>query len=409
MPQDPSKPAEAAQHTDSISAQLIVGDSRSMTELREDSIDLIVTSPPYWHIKDYGTPGQIGYGQDLHAYLRDLYRVWAESFRVLRPGRRLCINIGDQFSRATLYGRYKIIPLHAEIIAQCEALGFDYLGAIIWQKKTTLNTTGGAPIMGSFPYPPNGMVEIDYEFILLFKKPGPAPKVSPAQKEASKLTQAEWKAYFSGHWRFGGARQLGHEAMFPEELPARLIRMFSFLGETVLDPFAGSGTTLQAALRWGRRAIGYEINPQFVPLIRQKVAETQNLFTKEANLEVIERKTPLPPLEPVPYEPRIQNSVLASGARKLPNREPFFRVKGVTSDLALILEGGQQVELAGIYPVQGEAIRQYLQAYIVGKRVHMRLVAPPNKALVYLKNGLQLNRYLIRRGLAVAAEDPPGT
>src|SRR6185312_14715765 len=108
-----------------------------------------ITSPPYWQIKDYGAAGQIGFGQSLHDYLLDLSRVWVECFRVLRPGRRLCVNIGDQFARTAVYGRYKIIPLHAEVIAQCECAGFDYLGAIIWQKKTTMNPSGGAVIMGS--------------------------------------------------------------------------------------------------------------------------------------------------------------------------------------------------------------------------------------------------------------------
>lgn len=377
-----------------------------MVELPGESIDLIVTSPPYWHIKDYGVPGQIGYGQDLYTYLRDLYRVWAESFRVLHPGRRLCINIGDQFSRAALYGRYKIIPLHAEIIAQCETLGFDYLGAILWQKKTTLNTTGGAPIMGSFPYPPNGMVEIDYEFILLFKKPGPSPKISPAQKEASKLTQEEWKAYFSGHWRLGGARQLGHEAMFPEELPTRLIRMFSFVGETVLDPFAGSGTTLQAALRWGRNAIGYEINPQFLPLIRQKVAEAQNLFTNPTPLEVIERTTPLPPLPPVPYEPRIQNLKPIGEEKKLPQKGPLLKVIDADEELILHLEDGQRLKLADVYPIDKKAILTYLKNRVIGKKVRVFHSDKDRKeAFIYLKNGIFVNRYLLKSGMAKKREE----
>ena len=139
-------------------AKIIIGDSRAMPEVEPESIDLVVTSPPYWHIKDYGVKGQIGYGQTLHNYLVDLYYVWAECFRILRPGSRLCINIGDQFARSRVYGRYKIIPLHAEIIAQGEKVGFDFMGAVIWQKKTTMNPSGGANVMGSYPYPPNGLV-----------------------------------------------------------------------------------------------------------------------------------------------------------------------------------------------------------------------------------------------------------
>ena len=115
--------------------KIIIGDSRRMLELGNESIDLIVTSPPYWHIKDYGVPDQIGYGQDLHEYLKSIYQVWSECFRVLRKGGRFCLNIGDQFARSIIYGKYKVIPLHSEFIGQCEKLGFDFMGSIIWQKK----------------------------------------------------------------------------------------------------------------------------------------------------------------------------------------------------------------------------------------------------------------------------------
>jgi len=172
-----------------------------MKEVKNEEIDLIITSPPYWYIKDYGIPGQIGYGQTLHEYLKDLYYVWRECYRVLREGGRFCLNIGDQFARSIIYGRYKVIPIHVEFVTQCEEIGFDFMGSIIWQKKTTMNTTGGATVMGSFPYPPNGIVEIDYEFIHIFKKPGKGKRVSKEIKEASKLTKEEWKEYFSGHWQ----------------------------------------------------------------------------------------------------------------------------------------------------------------------------------------------------------------
>ncbi len=185
----------------SVQGKIIIGDSRNMAEVADGSIGLVVTSPPYWHLKDYGVPGQIGYGQTLHEYLLDLSRVWRECWRVLMPGRRLSINIGDQFARAVVYGRYKVIPLHAEMIAQCETIGFDHMGAIIW-KKTTMRTAGGAVVMGSFPYPPNGIVELDYEFILVFKKPGQTGRVPSHPKEAAQLSRDDWKEYFSGHWTF---------------------------------------------------------------------------------------------------------------------------------------------------------------------------------------------------------------
>jgi DNA modification methylase len=292
--------------TATAQAWVNLADSRTMAETPSETIALGVTSPPYWHIKDYGVPHQIGYGQSLHEYLYDLSRVWKECWRVLKPGRRLCINVGDQFARATVYGQYKVIPLHAEIIAQCETIGFDYLGAIIWQKKTTMRPSGGAVVMGSFPYPPNGIVELDYEYILLFRKPGKVELLDSAAREASALSRDEWKTYFSGHWHFAGERQALHEAMFPEELPRRLIRMFSLLGETVLDPFAGSGTTLKVALDLGRSAVGYEIQPNYIPLIREKLG-VNSLIAPDVQIRT--RATALPPVEPPEgYQPRIKDA-----------------------------------------------------------------------------------------------------
>jgi len=272
--------------------QIIIGDARRMPELADESIHLVVTSPPYWQLKDYGSNDQIGYHDTYKDYLNSLNLVWEECFRVLAPGCRLCVNIGDQFARSVFYGRYKVIPIRTEIIKFCEAVGFDYMGAIIWQKVTTCNTSGGAVIMGSFPYPRNGIVKLDYEFILIFKKLGPPPEVDQEIKERSRLTTEEWNEYFYGHWYFPGVRQEGHLAMFPEELPRRLIKMFSFVGETVLDPFLGSGTTSLAARQLERNSAGFEINPEFEGLIQGKIKEADDLFTPEAEIEVIRRAGP---------------------------------------------------------------------------------------------------------------------
>lgn len=210
---------------------IINGDSRKMPELKDESIHLIITSPPYWQLKDYGSENQLGFNESYESYINNLNLVWNESYRVLHKGCRLCVNIGDQFARAVYYGRYKVIPIRTEIIKFCESKGFDYMGAIIWQKVTTSNTTGGATIMGSFPYPRNGILKIDYEFILLFKKPGNPPKPNKEFKKLSAMTKDEWNTYFQGHWNFSGVRQDNHLAMFPEELPKRLIKMFSFVGD----------------------------------------------------------------------------------------------------------------------------------------------------------------------------------
>jgi len=270
--------------------KIIIGDSRDMSEVKNESVHLIITSPPYWQIKDYGDKNQIGFNDDYEDYISKLNQVWSESYRVLNPGSRLCINIGDQFARAVTYGRYKIIPIRTEIIKFCESIGFDYMGAIIWQKMTTMHTSGGASVMGSYPYPRNGHIAIDYEFILLFKKLGKAiNNVSRAIKEKSKLTNEEWRKYFTGHWNFAGEKQNGgHIAMFPEELPRRLIKMFSFVGENILDPFLGSGTTSKVAIELGRNSIGYEINKNFLTIIEEKIGKNnKSLFAKDDIFEII--------------------------------------------------------------------------------------------------------------------------
>ncbi len=396
------------------SATIFIADSRNMIELADESVDLVVTSPPYWHLKDYGVTGQIGYGQTLHEYLLDLSRVWRECFRVLKPGRRLCINIGDQFARGIVYGRYKVIPLHAEVIAQCEAIGFDYMGAIIWQKKTTMRPTGGAVVMGSFPYPPNGIVELDYEFILLFKKPSSSPlflSMPQGVKEASKLTRDEWKAFFSGHWRFGGERQILHEAMFPEELPHRLIRMFSFVGETVLDPFVGSGTTVKVALALGRHAIGYEIQPAFVPVIRQKLGlHPPQLMPPPVT--IIYRDAPVSPVDPpAHYRPHVQDARQRIDPQRLHfEEEVAYKVAAIVDERTLQMEDGLTVRLLGIQvpPERRERALAYLRQFLLGKRVILRFDPSlgggdePVEAYVYLTNRLFVNRKMIEMGLADA-------
>ena len=258
--------------------KIIFGDSRKMSLIPDKSVQLIITSPPYWQLKDYGEEDQIGFNDSYENYINNLNLVWQECYRVLSDGCKLCINIGDQFARSTYYGRYKVIPIRTEIIRFCEYLGMDYMGAIIWQKTTTMNTSGGGAIMGSFPYPRNGILKIDYEFILIFKKLGNAPKPTVEQKAKSEIPKEEWNQYFSSHWNFSGVKQVEHIAMFPEELPKRLIKMFSFYGETVLDPFVGSGTTSLAAKNLGRNSLGYEINKNFKNIIQQKIVESENQF-----------------------------------------------------------------------------------------------------------------------------------
>ncbi|MDD2902140.1 MAG: site-specific DNA-methyltransferase [Syntrophales bacterium] len=396
-------------------AKLFFADSRSMAELDDSSIDLIVTSPPYWHIKDYGVPGQIGHGQSLHQYLIDLHHTWVECYRVLREGTRLCINIGDQFARSSIYGRYKVIPLHAEFISQCEQIGFDFLGAIIWQKKTTMNTSGGANVMGSYPYPPNGLVEIDYEFVLIFKKPGKGRAVAKEIKEASKLTKEEWKEYYSGHWRFGGARKLGHEAMFPEELPKRLIRMFSFKGDTVLDPFLGSGTTMKVALEQGRNAVGYEINESFLELIQEKMGLKGKLPLYGDN-QIIRRDKEIANPREIGYIPSIQDASPPLIDAEMEDRSSNLRkVSGIVDEKTIKLDTDQEVGFLGVKIARRDAALKYLHQKILGKKIILGYDAGVEadiaekqekiEAYVYLANRLFINGYLIKSGLGVPDQD----
>lgn len=274
----------------------VMGDSRDMAEIESNSVHLVVTSPPYWQIKDYGHASQVGYSEPYESFINNLNVVWSECERVLHPGCRMCVNVGDQFARAAEYGRYKLISLQSEVIRCCENLGMDYMGTIIWRKVTSMRTTGGAVIMGSYPRPRNGMIKVDFEYILLFKKLGKPPAVSQEQKACATLSAEEWNAFFTGHWNVPGEKGSAHPAAFPVEIPARLIRMFSFPGETVLDPFAGSGTTLKAASKWGRSAVGYDINPRFAEVARSRLPEIDVSQSPPLEPDVVSRK-----LERLPY------------------------------------------------------------------------------------------------------------
>lgn len=243
--------------------QIYFKDSRKMKEIEENKVHLVVTSPPYWNIKDYGNPNQIGYRDDLNEYFKKLGQVWSECIRVLKPGCRLCINIGDQYLRATDKKPYQIIPLHAYLVNNLMVNHSEeifYLGSIIWNKISNTKTSGGASVMGSYGYPRNGYVSYNYEYIAIFKKEGRTPTPPrEIKKRAQKIDLEEWRDLFTGIWNFNGARQIGGIAIFPEILPSRLMRMFTYEGDTVLDPFLGSGTTTRVAYELGRNSIGYEI------------------------------------------------------------------------------------------------------------------------------------------------------
>ena len=402
--------------------KIIIGDSRKMEEISDKSVHLIITSPPYWQLKDYGVENQIGFNDSYENYINHLNLVWIECFRVLYDGCRLCINIGDQFARSVYYGRYKVIPIRTEIIKFCETIGFDYMGAIIWQKPTTMNTTGGATVMGSFPYPRNGIIKIDYEFILIFKKPGNPPKVSKELKEKSKLSKEEWNEYFSGHWNFNGEKQIEHLAMFPEELPKRLIKMFSFVGDTVLDPFLGSGTTTLAAKNLNRNSIGYEVNKKFLPIIKEKVGINKKELIQNAEFEIIEQKPlninwnteiaklPYQFKDPIKFDKKIDPKKLKFGSKidfSESTRQDFFSVKNIISPEELILNNNLKIKLLGIKSkkeVFDKAIN-FLSAKLKNQKVFIKYDSVKYDSngnllvYLYLKNKTFINAHLVKNGL----------
>ena len=400
--------------------RIIFGDSRSLNEIKDKSVQLIITSPPYWQLKDYGTEDQIGFNDNYEEYINNLNLVWQECYRVLSDGCRMCINIGDQFARSVYYGRYKVIPIRTEIIRFCESLGMDYMGAIIWQKTTTMNTSGGGAIMGSFPYPRNGILKMDYEFILLFKKMGNAPKPTKAQKERSVITKEEWGQYFSSHWNFNGVKQYEHIAMFPEELPKRLIKMFSFAGETVFDPFVGSGTTSLAAKHLGRNSIGYEINKSFLPIIKGKLCEDQIAIGEEesrvffvddkvGNIATFDR-LPYLFIDPHRMDKKIDVKKLQFGSSidgSPTKRDDLFSVRRILSPEQIELNNGLIVKLLGIKTIpelSNEAV-EYLKQKFAKRRIYLKYDAvkyDENGTLlcyVYLDNRTFVNNHLVRTGL----------
>lgn len=254
-----------------------------LQEMPDDSVHHIVTSPPYWDIKDYNNEGQIGYGDELDEYISSLVEVFNECYRVLKPGCRMVVNIGDQYKNSTDEQPYHVVPLNShftDALLQDGGNDFYSLGSIIWHKQSNTSTSGGASVMGSFGRPRNGYVSYSHEYIDIFKKPGKPPGKPEDMAEEDEIPTEEWKKLFSDHWAFKGARQDEHPAPFPVELPERTIRMFTFEDDVVLDPFMGSGSTAIAAERMHRNWIGIDINEEYVEKAYERVSsETKKVFT----------------------------------------------------------------------------------------------------------------------------------
>jgi site-specific DNA-methyltransferase (adenine-specific) len=263
--------------------ELYLGDARMMPELTSDrSIDLVVTSPPYWTLKQYdGAAGdaQLGHVADYRAFHEQLNAVWKRCYDLLTPGGRMCIVVGDVCLPRRVAGRHRVVPLHADISRNCESIGFDYLTPIFWHKIANAVTEvegNGAPFLGK-PYEPNAIIKNDIEYILMFRKPGAYRKPTEEQRLLSLIDKADHAKWFRSIWTdiSGSSGKKGHPAPFPKSLAYRLVRMFSFVGDTVLDPFVGSGSTTAAAVDAYRSSVGYEIEPRYYEALRERFSQSQ--------------------------------------------------------------------------------------------------------------------------------------
>ena len=263
--------------------RLINGDARNLTFLNNESIHLVVTSPPYWNLKRYNeNPDQLGHVNDYESFLGELEKVWRESFRVLVPGGRLVCVVGDVCVSRRKFGRHLVFPLHSDICVLCRKIGFDNLNPIIWHKiaNASFEVENGSKFLGK-PYEPNAIIKNDMEFILMQRKPGGYRKPTEEQRKLSKIDKKDFNAWFQQIWNITGASTRNHPAPFPLELASRLVRMFSFQGDTVLDPFCGTGTSMVASLRHGRNSIGIDIDPEYCRMAARFLKkESSNLFLK---------------------------------------------------------------------------------------------------------------------------------
>jgi DNA modification methylase len=265
--------------------RLYISDSRDMSFIETESLHLVVTSPPYWTLKEYNKlDGQMGMIKDYEEFISELDKVWKHCHRVLVPGGRLVCIVGDVcLSRRKNNGRHAVIPLHASIQEHCRKIGFDNLASIIWHKIANISyeVEGGSSFLGK-PYEPNAVIKNDIEFILMERKPGGYRSPSIEARVLSIISEENHRKWFQQIWHgITGASTRNHPAPFPVDLAERLIRMFSFVGDTVLDPFMGSGSTNIASARCGRNSIGVEIDPKYFDMAHKRIEkETHSLFSE---------------------------------------------------------------------------------------------------------------------------------
>jgi modification methylase len=265
------KPFDTTEH------RLHLGDARDLSWVPDSSVHLIVTSPPYWTLKRYEPHrDQLGSVGEYEVFLAELQKVWEHCSRVLIEGGRICCVVGDVCIPRRKDGRHRVMPLHADIQVQARRVGLDCLTPILWYKIANGATEAkgnGAGFYGK-PYQPGAVVKNDVEYILFMRKGGEYRKTTMLQKALSLLSKEEMQCWFRSFWTDvkGASTRAGHPAPYPVELAERLIRMFSFAGDTILDPFLGAGSTTLAAIRTGRNSIGNEIEPKYLRIARGNVS-----------------------------------------------------------------------------------------------------------------------------------------
>ena len=274
---------------------MILGDARDLSAVSSESVHLVVTSPPYFNLKPYASDAggrQLGRIADYEAFLDELDRVWRECARVLVPGGRICCVIGDVLIPRRADGRHRVLPLPSDIQVRSRENGLDNLTPILWFKIGNRTNEAGGGSSGYYgkPYQPGAIIKNDHEHILMLRKPGGYRTTPMIQKALSMLQRDEMDAWMRPVWSDirGASLRDGHPAPFPAELAERLIRMFSFAGDTILDPFAGSGSTAVAAIRAGRNSLSVEIEEEYLnPATRRAAREAASRLVESHTAIVI--------------------------------------------------------------------------------------------------------------------------
>ena len=260
---------------------LVNGDARNLSFIPDTSVHLVVTSPPYWTLKRYREhPDQMGHIVEYEDFLSEIGKVWKECLRILVPGGRVVCVVGDVCLSRKENGRHLVMPLHSDITVMCRKIGFDNLNPIIWLKisNAAFEANTSSKFLGK-PYEPNAIIKNDMEFILMQRKPGGYRQPTQEQRELSKIDKESFREWTQQTWTLTGASTRNHPAPYPYELADRLVKMFSFVGDTVVDPFCGTATSMLAAIKNGRNSIGVEIDPSYCELALKRLRETETLFT----------------------------------------------------------------------------------------------------------------------------------